>query len=87
MLPFRSSLSLTLPCLLALATDTQAETRFLALSDVHYGIRAISKQWGHGNETSLTLWQNAQTNAKGLIAPQSPAVTVYLGDMPAHSEP
>ncbi len=68
------------------ATMSFAETRFLALSDVHYGVRALSGKWGHGHETSLPLWQNAQAKAKTLITSEHPAFTVYLGDMPAHGE-
>ncbi len=74
-------------CLLLTAGAAKAEDTFLALSDVHYGVRAISGKWGHGNETSLVLWQNAQAKAIDLIAKQAPKFTVYLGDMPAHSEP
>ncbi|WP_299931724.1 metallophosphoesterase [uncultured Pelagimonas sp.] len=77
---------IALACLTSLTSTSLAETQFLALSDVHYGVRALSGKWGHGHETSLTLWQNAQTKAKDLITREQPAFTIYLGDMPAHGE-
>lgn len=67
---------------------TMAQGSFLALSDVHYGTQATRHSWGHGQETSLALWKNAQAEAVRLRdAKDGPDFILYLGDMSAHGQP
>lgn len=72
--------------LLAFGRPAEAQSTFLTLSDVHYGIAAEEHVWGHSHETSKALWDKAQTKARALRDSESAAFTLYLGDMPAHNQ-
>lgn len=82
----RLSFALCLAVFCGFAGGGHAQTTFLTLSDVHYGIAAEEHQWGHSHETSKALWDKAQTKARALRDTESADFILYLGDMPAHNQ-
>ncbi len=66
---------------------SQSSGKFMALSDIHFGTEADSKQYcGWMTETDQALWDGAQTQAGKLVKAHNPNFVIYTGDLPAHCD-